>query len=486
MAGQTTRFALNFFGGQTPGAFEDDNDKFTGEDRLTLDRILTALEKHDHRTVSTLDAPGDEPTVVLSDLDGALEGGSTYYYRVAFVNTDGLETVSGPEVSIDTPALLLEPDAPAGETSTGTGALSPGLYYYAISGLRDDEESPQGDPVAVTVMDDEDTVTLTLPALEEATSYQVWRMKSSDPGWTRIGTGTTTFVDEGAVPAGTYGDPANIPPSTNIGLGSYAVVITLTGDDLTRVTTADAWRIYRSEVSGVYSSASLVHEVIERTDELDAESPLVISWIDDGDAQLTGSPKLFSTELAVTPFTFESAAGALPDPAGYPNYYPIIDSTGTILSINVAGAWVAVSGGSGDPGAIGPTGPTGPDGATGLTGPTGVGETGPTGPTGAGETGPTGPTGVVGSTGPTGVAGTTLYSGTHSATTDASGFVEVTTTGKGSALAAVTALAKSSVANVGCQYEAASGTDGFFLKMYFLDTGLIAATTAVSVYWMAT
>jgi hypothetical protein len=349
VAGQTPRFQFNFFGADTPGSFDDDDAKYSSDDRLQLDALLAALEKHDHRVGAALIDPAAEPDLLLSS-DGALDAGITYYYCVSFVDANGLESVSGPEVSIDTPDLLLAPDAPAGETSSAGGALTPGLYYYALTGLRAAEESPLGQVEAVTVLQDEDTVTLTLPDLEDATSYQVWRQKSTDPGWTRIATSSTgSYVDAGAVAAGTYGDPDNIPPAANTGVGAYAITLTLAGADLAAVQDATSWRIYRSETSGAYSATSLVHEVIERTDDTDPTSDLLTSWLDDGDAPLTGSPKLYSTQLSIPPFTFQQAA-PLPAAAGYPENYPILDGDG-ILYIKSAGAWTPIAGSGGGGGA---------------------------------------------------------------------------------------------------------------------------------------
>ncbi len=46
-----------------------------------------------------------------------------------------------------------------------------------------------------------------------------------------------------------------------------------TGSDVDTVQTAQAWRLYRSTESGNYSAAALIHEVIERTSELDPDAP---------------------------------------------------------------------------------------------------------------------------------------------------------------------------------------------------------------------
>lgn len=382
MAGTTPRFGLNFFGGDTPGTLDEDAAKYTSEDRLTIDAVLAALEGHNHRVIANIVDPDAVPDLTLGTL-GALEGGTTYYYVIAFVNDDGLETVSGPEASISTPDVLPDPAVPQGETSAAAGALEPGLYYYALTGLRGIQESALSEPAAVTVLDDEDTVTLTLPVLGDATSYQVWRQGEEDPGYTRIGTTTsTTFVDDGSVAAGLYGDPANDAPLTPTGADNYSVTITLTGVDLTTVSTSQGWRIYRGTESGNYPASALVHEVIERTSDVDPEAPLLTSWLDDGDAPLTGSPSQRTSQLDVPPFTFEYSA-ALPSPVGLPENYPILDSTGT-LSVTKAGAWVPLAG------ATGPTGPTGPTGAIGATGTVGA----------------TGATGTTGATGATGAAGT--------------------------------------------------------------------------------
>jgi hypothetical protein len=342
MAGQTPRFDFNFFGGDTDGTLGDDGDKFTGEDRLTLDTILAALEKHDHRVPSATSAPAATPALSLITNGGALDGGTTYYYVVSFVNADGLETISSPEASQATPDLLIAPDPPQGETSIDTGTLTAGIYYYALTGIRGDEESALGAPTAVTVLADENTVTLTLPDEDDADTLQIWRQKDTDPGWTRIGTATGTFEDDGSVPAGLYGDPANDAPTATTGADDYAITVALTGADVANVQNTAGWRIYRSTESGVYDSASLVHEVVEREDELDDESDLLTSWLDDGDAALTGSPKLVTSQLSIPAFSFESL-DPLPATAGYPLNYPILDGDG-VLHINRAGTWTVLRG----------------------------------------------------------------------------------------------------------------------------------------------
>lgn len=372
MSGQTPRFGFNFFDTQTTGALSDDGAKFTGEDRLSLDALLAAFEKHNHRVPAHQGEPTDVPTGALSEGDGTLEGGLTYFYVVSFIDSNGLETVAGPELSIATPALLDPPAAPTAiagvDVGIDTGSLEPGLYYYALTAQRANEESLLGEPVNVTLTDDEHTVQLALPDLGDADAYQVWRMKDSDPSWTRIALITSdTCIDTGAIPPAEYGDPANIPPEVaNTGASSYAITITLGSDDATVAQTARGWRLYRSTISGQYAATSLVHEVVEHEDETDATSPLVTTWYDDGDTPLTGSPKIVATALQIPPFTIEQNE-PLPDSGAYPDNYLMLDGDGALYynKDSTGVGWVSVA-------TYGPTGPSGPAGASGPAGPSGA------------------------------------------------------------------------------------------------------------------
>jgi hypothetical protein len=301
------------------------------------------------------------PTATLdSSGSGTLEAGGTYYYVVSFIDAAGLETVSGPEVSIDMPDLLETPDLPQGETGTVTGnQLTPGQYYYALSGLRDGEESALSDPSAITLLSDENTVTLTLPTLGDATSFQIWRMKDTDPGYTRIGTSSTgSFVDDGSVPAGVYGDPANFTPTGVGGADTYSIVIDLGPDDATAVQNTSGWRLYRSDTSGVYSAASLVHEVIEREDDLDPTSDRLTEWTDTGDAFLLGSPKQIANTMDIAAFVIDEN-DALPDASAYPDGYPMLDAS-FALYVARSGGWIEITGGAAQRGVALFTGTTDP------------------------------------------------------------------------------------------------------------------------------
>lgn len=338
MSGRTSRFGLNWFDGDAqPGSLADDNNKFTGEDRLILDRLLTAIEQHDHLPDSTTDDAPAVPTLTYASTGGALEAGTTYFYKLTFVDSKGLESDASDEASVVLPAQLDAPDAPGPDTDTA-GSLTPGLYYYALTAVRGSEESALGDPVPVTLRADEHKVTLTLPALGVATSYRVWRMSDTEGFWRKFSDVVTTgsFVDDGtATPAATDA------PTANSGVATYAVTVQLQGADATLVQGAQfsGWKIYRSTTSGTYGGSSLVHYVTERVDDLDPTSARLTSWVDDGDALLSGAPPFQASKM---------------------HFAHVVGSTGP----------------------TGPTGATGPVGATGATGP--VGATGPAGPPGSG------------------------------------------------------------------------------------------------------
>ena len=348
MAGLTPRFGWNFFGGNTEGAITDDGGKFTGLDRLDMDKILAAIEVHDYHAHAATDTTADAPTLQRLTT-GVLEGGTTYFYKVSLVDQNGMEGEASTEVSISTPDVLTAPQAPSGVVlDTGTNPGN-GVYYYALTLIRGSEESTLGDIETVTVLAGDGSVELTMPTVTEtdATSFRIWRMGTNESGYTRVTVvpvSTTTWIDDGTVPSDPCPtDPDNQPPSANAGADVYSVQITLPAETIARLAGASAWRIYRTEVSGSYAADSLVHEVVERTDDLDPTTPLLTTWLDDGDELLTGTPKAVSQSLSLRPFTFESA-GTLPDAVGYPENYPlIVDGT---LYVKI-GDWTAVTGGGG-------------------------------------------------------------------------------------------------------------------------------------------
>lgn len=347
MAALTPRFKLNAFGGGTPGTITDDGQKFTGLDRFTTDRLLSQTEVHDHKYHPLPGALSVPAVATLLTEGGALQGGYTYYYRFSVVDEQGNESLASVETSVPTPTLLPIPGMPSASVDISVGALTPGLYYYGLTALRGVEETPLGQATLVALQNGETAVLLELPDFGVADSVRVWRMGSTESGYTSVAlvaVGATEYVDDGSVsPDPCATDPANQPPQTNTGTASYAVTVDLpVGVDLT---TARSWRLYRTVYPGIYSTSSLVHDVVERADEWDPLSPLLTSWTDTGGRAVSGKPMDADLNMRFQTFTFDSAMEGLPDPVPYPQDYPLVFDD--VLYVKRGDVWVAVSAATG-------------------------------------------------------------------------------------------------------------------------------------------
>jgi hypothetical protein len=198
--------------------------------------------------------------------------------------------------------------------------LTTGTYDYALTAVRQDEESVLGEISTIQLITGENAVTITVPALGDADSYSVWRMKSTESGFTRLDSELPPgdYTDDGSVsPQSCPLDPAYAPPTSNSGIDNLSVTVALVGDDITAVQDFVGWRIYRTTVSGDYSAQSLVAYVTERVDEEDPESDLLTSYIDEGDALVTGTPKDKDPRMTFQPLTV-SYGTPLPDVSIYP------------------------------------------------------------------------------------------------------------------------------------------------------------------------
>jgi len=347
----TANYGLNYFGGDVPGTITDDGAKFTGSDRVTIDRLFKALASSTrHRRPTGSELAANQPTAALGTA-GGLPGGRTYAYCVALVDENGLETAVGPEVLISTPDILVAPDEPDIE-EIEDGTLQPALYFYGLTALRGTEESPLSAQISIT-LDEAAGVRLTLPTPPAgADNYQVWRAAAGDVGWTRIAvvaaTGATTFDDDGSVPANTNADdPAQAPPVTNAGVAIYSITITLATEDAALCTdrAISAWRLYRTETPSAYPANALVHHVVDLDDPGDTgdpDLPLVTEWVDEGDVLLSGAPIIASSAMTLAPYVLDEATGSLPDPADYPTNYPLLFAGH--LYANAGGSWVSTGG----------------------------------------------------------------------------------------------------------------------------------------------
>lgn len=299
MAGRTPRFDLAYFGGTVDGSLGEDGGKFTEADRLRIDRVLAALETHDHDGGARLADPSAAPGATLATSGGSLPGGVTYSYVVTYVDQYGLESAPSAEVSIATGSLLSTPATPGLNTASG-GTLAPGLYQYALTAHDGSGgETPLGPVASITVSDWRTVhVHFVLPA--GASGVSVWRQGPTESYFTRIATNvsTTPHVDDGSVAADPCAcDPENLPPSTNTSASSNKITITAPTGDLVEPTQARRWRIYRTTSAGVYGGYSLLADIADTV----ADPPvtqLVESYVDDGTTPLTaGTPPSSSTTL---------------------------------------------------------------------------------------------------------------------------------------------------------------------------------------------
>lgn len=351
MAGTTPRFGFNFFGAGTPGTISDNGQKYTSLDRLLLDRLLVAVEGHHHRYVPPTSGLVTAPETTLLTTGGQLSAGYTYYYKVAVVDLEGNESIASPEKAQGTPTPLSPPAMPGLSSDPDTtGTLLPGYYYYALTALRGTEESTIGPAGMVNLVVGETAVLLDLPSFGPADSLRVWRMGSNDAGFTRIGlvsTGTDSFVDDGSTPADPCAcDPGVAPPPFNTGISNYAVDVELPVTvDVTKIR---SWKVYRSNYAGIYGAASLVHEVVERTDEWDITSPLITVWTDSGLGLQVGQPLSTDKNMRFQPFIFDHVADGvtvMPDPATYPEFYPFLFEGQLYAKIGTS--WELIGGGGG-------------------------------------------------------------------------------------------------------------------------------------------
>lgn len=296
--GLTTRFGLSKLGGPYGGSLTADGFKFTGRDREVLDRILEALEGHQHSGGTRLADPTEGADVTLDTTGGTLSSGTTYYYRVGFVDQFGLETAASDEVAVATPAPVSAPSAPIISGTSAGGSLAPGVYYYALTQVTDAGQETQLGPAAVVnVLADRGTVVLDLGLGFSGGDYSIWRQGPNEAGYTRIAEDVNTTVgdplsysDDGSVAADPCAcDPENLPPSSNQTNASNSVAIVPPDVSLIQVSDSPIkkWRVYRSVVSGSYSSSSLVAEV----SDIDEDTGfLVVQYTDRGTPLLPGQP----------------------------------------------------------------------------------------------------------------------------------------------------------------------------------------------------
>lgn len=297
---ETQRLGLTKFGGVLGGNLGDDGGKFSNTDREIMDRFLQALEAHTHEGGNQLADPSLGPTLVLSTTGGQLPAGETLFYRTSFVDKFGLETAASPEVSVTTAAALFVPPAPA--LSVEAGTLEPGAYSYVVTLYQADGKETTPSQSSFTGLNTASGIRLSMAPLPTgAAGYRIYRQAPGEVSYFRLAQVTDTFyLDDGAIGSN---KAVGLPTENNTNSTNSVTITTETLPVGTR-----AWRIYRTSTSGIYVGATLVHEVVEKIDELDQTAPLLTSWVDDGDDLRDGRP--LNTSTAFIP-TIPVAAGAV-------------------------------------------------------------------------------------------------------------------------------------------------------------------------------
>lgn len=270
-------------------------------DRSMLDSILFALTSHTHGGGERLASPTLAPdlSVEQGDPDAMLPGNRTYYYRYSFVDRYGLETAASPEAEITTPPGASGPTAPTLLHEPSGGTLNAGRYAYRItfSDYQGGETGPSD--VASIVIESTSCsgtcrILLGLPeAPVVAPCINIYRARQGQTRFFFLAKveGTQTFYDDGSITE----DQSITPPVSNTTGGQNRIDITVPSlpEDVV------AWRIYRAQSPGGYGSASLVHHVVEGTEE--SASDLLDTWSDRGMSLGRGTPRMTSSTLAGTP-----------------------------------------------------------------------------------------------------------------------------------------------------------------------------------------
>jgi len=283
-------------------------------DRRMLDSLLQALHQHTHSgDTQRLPDPQYAPilTVTQGDETAFLPGGQTYFYKYSYVDMWGLETAASPEQMIQTPAGVTRPQAPILEHFPTGGDLNAGRYAYVLtySDYRGGE-TPASNPAAITIEVDqcngECRIKLDFdeaPAV--APCINIYRARQGQTRFYLLDKveGVTSYFDDGS----RFEDQTVTPPIINTTGGNNRVDIELPEGVPDGV---GAWRIYRSQTPGGYTTASLVHHVVEGTDEFTTD--LRDTWSDHGSGLGRGLPRTRSSTIGGTrALRLENLAGYL-------------------------------------------------------------------------------------------------------------------------------------------------------------------------------
>lgn len=298
---ETTRFGFERVGGAFGGSIADKDSKATATDPQLIDTLLAFFENHRHdggADPHPLANPTGPATAVTASTGGTIANGVTRYYSYSLIDQFGLETAASPELAVVLPGSTAVEDYPVvvGDNVDGS-ALPADTYYYALTANTVAGETALGPQTVITIYDDQNQADIHLPDLATGfISWNLWRQSLSEEGWTKVFAGQAGGADIADVgfPSGDcLCDPTTQPPDENSleGSGTNSIIITPLPADLTG---ASAWRLYETDTSGSYSTASLVATIVPTA----PGGPVPSSYTDTGAALLTGQLLQKSSTLA--------------------------------------------------------------------------------------------------------------------------------------------------------------------------------------------
>lgn len=251
-----------------------------GKDWATVDKnpevislLLKALEQHAHTGTPGIRYPGYDPTTPIlpalsvDDVGGILSPGTTIGTRLAYVNSQGLETDASSETTITIPPATGRPLAPRlASTQVYAGGIPGGTYLYVLTKKKGSGETVISDVLPVEIpYDNTYSVTLifddlTTYAAEGADGINIYRSSGLASSFQLITTITvadaTTFTDTNSIP------PANVnvqPPTNNTFDAGKKVRIDWSA--FTHPPGATALRVYITQQAGLWSTDHLLSEV---------------------------------------------------------------------------------------------------------------------------------------------------------------------------------------------------------------------------------
>lgn len=241
--------------------------KFSEGDRILEDQLLyLGAEGHRHTGGASANvAITVGPVLTLVNGAGFIPASTRVYYKITYLDTNGIETAASPESYIDTTAAVTSPTGPGLATSTTGGTLSPGPYYYVLSAYQtfNSLETLASDARYVTIPYSTNTNanTLTFPALPSgATGFNIYRKSPSSVSYRYLAsvnmaaaTPPTTYMDTGAIAE----TQSRSLPVANTTVTQNSVTVSIAGATPS-IPAGYSWRIYRTYVTGDYSNSLLI------------------------------------------------------------------------------------------------------------------------------------------------------------------------------------------------------------------------------------